>query len=276
MDKQGPIIRVRGVRMQFVGKTAPIAVLDSVDLDVFRGEFVCIVGPSGCGKSTLLNIIAGFLRPTAGEVSVNGIPVLGPDPQRIFVFQENGIFPWLTVEENIGFGLQRLTPAEKAPIVQRYTEMVGLTKFEKLYPRELSGGMRQRVEIARALAANPDIIYMDEPFGALDFLTRLKMRADLIRIWQEERKTILFVTHDIEESVQLADRVIVLSPRPGKIIKDLTIDLPRPRDLDASAYLEARDEIFHTMGMSLRVGSEPASGPNDSTVGPIDFPVGRA
>lgn len=276
MDKQGPIIRVRGVRMQFVGKTAPIAVLDSVDLDVFRGEFVCIVGPSGCGKSTLLNIIAGFLRPTAGEVSVNGTPVLGPDPQRIFVFQENGIFPWLTVEENIGFGLQRLTPAEKAPIVQRYIEMVGLTKFEKLYPRELSGGMRQRVEIARALAANPDIIYMDEPFGALDFLTRLKMRADLIRIWQEERKTILFVTHDIEESVQLADRVIVLSPRPGKIIKDLTIDLPRPRDLDASAYLEARDEIFHTMGMSLWVGSEPASGPNDSTVGPIDFPVGRA
>jgi NitT/TauT family transport system ATP-binding protein len=276
LDKQGPIIRVRGVRMQFVGKTAPIAVLDSVDLDVFRGEFVCIVGPSGCGKSTLLNIIAGFLRPTAGEVSVNGTPVLGPDPQRIFVFQENGIFPWLTVEENIGFGLQRLTPAEKAPIVQRYIEMVGLTKFEKLYPRELSGGMRQRVEIARALAANPDIIYMDEPFGALDFLTRLKMRADLIRIWQEERKTILFVTHDIEESVQLADRVIVLSPRPGKIIKDLTIDLPRPRDLDASAYLEARDEIFHTMGMSLWVGSEPASGPNDSTVGPIDFPVGRA
>jgi NitT/TauT family transport system ATP-binding protein len=137
--------------------------------------------------------------------------------------------------------------------------MVGLNKFEKLYPRELSGGMRQRVEIARALAANPDIIYMDEPFGALDFLTRLKMRADLTRIWQEERKTILFVTHDIEESVQLADRVMVLSPRPGKIQKDLAIDLLRPRDLDSSAYLETRDEIFHTMGMSLRVGSEQGS-----------------
>jgi NitT/TauT family transport system ATP-binding protein len=190
---------------------------------------------------------------------VNGTQVSGPNPQRIFVFQENGVFPWLTVEQNIGFGLDRLSPDEKAPIIQRYLDMVGLNKFEKLYPRELSGGMRQRVEIARALAANPDIIYMDEPFGALDFLTRLKMRADLTRIWQEERKTILFVTHDIEESVQLADRVMVLSPRPGKIQKDLAIDLLRPRDLDSSAYLETRDEIFHTMGMSLRVGSEQGS-----------------
>jgi len=223
--------------MDFTGKTAPIAVLENIDLEVFRGEFVCIVGPSGCGKSTLLNIVAGFFKPRSGEVLVNGTQVSGPDPHRIFVFQENGVFPWLTVEQNIGFGLDQLSAQEKAPIIQRYVDMVGLTKFEKLYPRELSGGMRQRVEIARALAANPDIIYMDEPFGALDFLTRLKMRADLTRIWQEERKTILFVTHDIEESVQLADRVIVLSPRPGKIQKDRAIDLPRPRDLDSSAYL---------------------------------------
>jgi NitT/TauT family transport system ATP-binding protein len=264
LNKQGPIIEVRGLNMNFTGKTAPIVVLENITLQVSRGEFVCIVGPSGCGKSTLLNIIAGFFKPTSGEVLVNGTRVSGPDPQRIFVFQENGVFPWLTVEQNIGFGLDRLSPAERAPIVQRYIEMVGLTKFEKVYPRELSGGMRQRVEIARALAANPDIIYMDEPFGALDFLTRLKVRADLTRIWQEERKTILFVTHDIEESVQLADRVIVLSPRPGKIQKDLAVDLPRPRDLDSSVYLETRDEIFHTMGMSLRLGSEQES-PRDST-----------
>ena len=249
--------------MQFAGKIAPIAVLENIDLSVFRGEFVCIVGPSGCGKSTLLNIIAGFLRPTQGEVLVDGTLVSGPNPQRIFVFQENGVFPWLTVEQNIGFGLYRLSAQERAPIIQRYVDMVGLTKFEKLYPHELSGGMRQRVEIARALAANPDIIYMDEPFGALDFLTRLKMRADLTYIWQEERKTILFVTHDIEESVQLADRVIVLSPRPAKIEKDLSIDLPRPRDLDSPAYLATREEIFHTMGMSLRVGSDPE--PRDPT-----------
>jgi NitT/TauT family transport system ATP-binding protein len=264
LNKQGPIIEVRGLHMSFTGKTAPVVVLENITLQVSRGEFVCIVGPSGCGKSTLLNLIAGFIKPTSGEVLVNGTPVSGPDPQRIFVFQENGVFPWLTVEQNIGFGLDRLSPEERTPIVQRYVEMVGLTKFEKLYPRELSGGMRQRVEIARALAANPDIIYMDEPFGALDFLTRLKMRADLTRIWQEEQKTILFVTHDIEESVQLADRVIVLSPRPGRIQKDLAVDLPRPRDLDSSAYLETRDEIFHTMGMSLRVGSDQDS-PRDST-----------
>src|SRR6202023_412341 len=194
----------------------------------------------GLCKSTLLNIVAGFFKPTSGEVLVNGRQVSGPDPQRIFVFQENGVFPWLTVEQNIGFGLDQLSPQEKAPIIQRYVAMVGLTKFEKLYPRELSGWRRQRVEIARALAANPDIIYMDEPFGALDFLTRLKMRADLTRIWQEERKTILFVTHDIEESVQLADRVIVLSSRPGSIRKQIRVDLPRPRDLDSLEYLSAR------------------------------------
>jgi NitT/TauT family transport system ATP-binding protein len=264
LNKAGPIIEVRGLRMNFAGKTAPIVVLENIDLEVSRGEFVCIVGPSGCGKSTLLNIIAGFLKPTSGEVLADRAPVSGPNPHRIFVFQENGVFPWLTVEQNIGFGLNQLSPEERAPIVRRYVEMVGLTKFEKVYPRELSGGMRQRVEIARALAANPDIIYMDEPFGALDFLTRLKMRADLTRIWQEERKTILFVTHDIEESVQLADRVIVLSPRPGRIQKDLAVDLPRPRDLDSSAYLETRDEIFHTMGMSLRVGSDQGSSTIDS------------
>src|SRR6202045_131699 len=240
--------------MNFPGKTAPIAVLENIDLEVFRGEFVCIVGPSGCGKSTLLNIVAGFFKPTSGEVLVNGTQVSGPDPHRIFVFQENGVFPWLTVEQNIGFGLDQLSPQEKAPIIQRYVDMVGLTKFEKLYPRELSGGMRQRGEIARALAANPDIIYMDEPFGALDFLTRLKMRADLVRIWQSEKKTILFVTHDIEEAVQLADRVLVMSPRPGTIQEVVEINLARPRDLNSPGYIEKRDAIFQVMGMSSRIG----------------------
>src|SRR4030088_3190872 len=258
LDKKGPIIQVRSLRMDFTGKTAPIAVLENIDLEVFRGEFVCIVGPSGCGKSTLLNIVAGFFKPTSGEVLINGTQVSGPDPQRIFVFQENGVFPWLTVEQNIGFSLDRLSPQEKAPIIQRYVDMVGLTKFEKLYPRELSGGMRQRVKIARALAANPDIIYMDEPFGALDFLTRLKMRADLVRIWQSEKKTILYVTHHTEEAVQLADRVLVMSPRPGRIIEVVDVDIPRPRPLDSSGYLEKRDRIFGVMGMSFRVGETAA------------------
>ena len=251
-----PMIKVCDLSMSFAGKKADgqIDVLRSISLDVQQGEFVCIVGPSGCGKSTLLNLIAGFIKPTTGSILVQGSPVTGPDPKRIFVFQENGVFPWLTVEQNVGFGLARRPEENRREIVRHYVQMIGLTGFEKSYPRELSGGMRQRVEIARALAANPEIIYMDEPFGALDFLTRLKMRADLTRIWQEERKTVLFVTHDIEEAVQLADRVVIMSARPATIQTEVVVNLPRPRDLDSRGYLRVRDEIFHIMGMSLKVG----------------------
>ncbi len=255
-----PVITIRDLWMSFPGKQAgeEIHVLERINLEVTRGEFVCIVGPSGCGKSTLLNIIGGFLQQTRGEALVEGQSVSGPDPRRIFVFQENGVFPWLTVTENIGFGLSQKTSGERAATVMHYIEMVGLTGFEKSYPRELSGGMRQRVEIARALAANPDIIYMDEPFGALDFITRIKMRSDLTRIWQAEKKTVLFVTHDIEEAVQLSDRILIMSRRPATIQEDVRIDLPRPRDLDSSGYLERRDHVFHAMGMSLRVGESAA------------------
>jgi NitT/TauT family transport system ATP-binding protein len=259
---RGPAVLVRDLWMTFPGKqpNAPIHVLERVSLRVDPGEFVCIVGPSGCGKSTLLNVIGGFLHQTKGEVLVEGEPVSQPDPRRIFVFQENGVFPWLTVEENIGFGLRQKSPEERRETVRHYLEMVGLHGFESAYPRELSGGMRQRVEIARALAANPDIIYMDEPFGALDFITRLKMRSDLTRIWQSEKKTILFVTHDIEEAVQLADRVLVMSQRPATVQEVVPIELARPRDLDSPLYLEARDRIFAAMGMSLRIGEASDSG----------------
>jgi NitT/TauT family transport system ATP-binding protein len=252
-----PVINVQELGLKFAGKKGiePIEVLRSVNLEIQPGEFVCIVGPSGCGKTTLLNIITGFLKQSTGDVLVQGAPVKGPDPRRIFVFQDNGVFPWLTVEQNIAFGIARRPLKEQKETVRRYVQMVGLTGFEKTYPRELSGGMRQRVEIARAWAPNPEIIYMDEPFGALDFITRLKMRADLTRIWQEEKKTILFVTHDIEESVQLADRVVVLSSRPGTVRKQIRVDLPRPRDLDSPEYLAVRDEIFHTIGVSLKVGA---------------------
>ncbi len=251
-------VEVREVRMTYRGRTPgeQVEALRDVSLSVCEGEFVCIVGPSGCGKSTLLNIIAGFLGASAGRVIVEGRPVAGPDPRRIFLFQENGVFPWLNVRDNVGFGMHGAARGQRNKAVQHYVDMVGLTGFESAYPHELSGGMRQRVEIARALAAGPDVLYMDEPFGALDFLTRMKMRSDLIRIWQNERKTILFVTHDIEESVQLADRVLVMSPRPGTICAEVRIDLPRPRDLDAPGYLAARDEIFHAMGMTLKVGGE--------------------
>jgi len=254
-----PAILINDVSMLFPGKRAsePIRVLENISAHVSRGEFVCLVGPSGCGKSTLLNIVAGFIPPSSGEAFVEGQLVTGPDPRRIFIFQENGVFPWLTVHENVAFGVRAVE--HRDDIVARYTEMVGLTGFENAYPRELSGGMRQRVEIARALAANPDIIYMDEPFGALDFITRMKMRADLVRIWQSEKKTILFVTHDIEEAVQLADRVLVMSKRPATIQQIIEIDLPRPRDLDSPGYLHKRDQIFRVMGMSLRVGETAAA-----------------
>jgi ABC-type nitrate/sulfonate/bicarbonate transport system ATPase subunit/flavin-dependent dehydrogenase len=254
-----PVISVRGLSLVYPGKARSpgIRALEDLSLEVRRGEFVCIVGPSGCGKSTLLNVIGGFLRPTAGEVRIEGEPVRGPDRRRIFVFQESGVFPWLSVEANVGFGLSRVPAEERRRIVAHTVAMVGLQGFERAYPRELSGGMRQRVEIARALAANPDVLYMDEPFGALDFLTRLKMRADLIRIWQQERKTVLFVTHDIEEAVQLADRVLVMSPRPATIQEVVRVDLPRPRDIDAPAYLATRDAIFAIMGMSA-TGAEGA------------------
>ena len=250
-------IEIKDLWMTFPGKRKgeQVHVLENVNLSVSRGEFVCIVGPSGCGKSTLLNVIGGFLEQTSGTVLVEGQPVKGPDPKRIFVFQENGVFPWLNVEDNVGFGLLGISNEARKEIVTRYIDMVGLTGFDKSYPRELSGGMRQRVEIARALAASPDIIYMDEPFGAIDFITRMKMRADLVRIWQEEKKTILFVTHDIEEAVQLADTVLVMSRRPATVQFSEKIDIPRPRDLDSRGYLEARDRIFREMGMSLKVGA---------------------
>jgi ABC-type nitrate/sulfonate/bicarbonate transport system ATPase subunit len=184
-------------------------------------------------------------------VIVVGKPVHGPDPRRIFVFQDSSVFPWLTVEKNIGLGLLRKRRSERRDIVAHYVEMVGLAGFERAYPRELSGGMRQRVELARALAANPDIIYMDEPFGALDYLTRLKMRADLVRIWQEERKTILFVTHDIDEAVQLADRVVVLSRRPAAIQLIVEVVSPRPRATDSVAYLQTSARIIEAVGLGL-------------------------
>ncbi len=239
--------------MTFPTEGNEIRVLEGLDLDVAEGEFVCILGPSGCGKSTLLNIAAGFLAPTSGSIRIDGEEVRGPDPRRIFVFQERGVFPWLTVEGNIGFGLARLSRAERERRIAHYVRLVGLEGFQKAYPHELSGGMKQRVEVARALAVDPDMLYLDEPFGALDSITRLEMRRELLRIWQAEKKTILFVTHDIEESVQLADRVVVLTARPARIRRIVAIDLPHPRDLSSKRYLELRDGIFEEIGLAHRI-----------------------
>ena len=228
-------------------------VLDHVSLEVAKGEFLCLLGPSGCGKSTMLNIVAGFLEPTSGEVTIDGEIVRGPDPRRIFVFQERGVFPWLTVEGNVGFGLFKLSRDEREQRIAHYIALVGLQGFEKAYPLELSGGMKQRLEVARALAVNPDMLFLDEPFGALDSITRLIMRVELLRIWEAEKKTIIFVTHDIEEAVQLADRVLVMSARPARIQRIVDIDIAHPRDISSPRYLELRDDIFGEMGLAHQV-----------------------
>jgi NitT/TauT family transport system ATP-binding protein len=244
------------VKVQFTDvsmRFGAMDVLQHVTLDVEEGEFLCILGPSGCGKSTLLNIAGGFLTPTSGSVTIDGEVVTEPDRRRIFVFQERGVFPWLTVEGNIGFGLFDMPESQRQARVAQYVQLVGLSGFEKSYPRELSGGMKQRVEVARALAVDPDVLFLDEPFGALDSITRLQMRSELLRIWRAERKTVLFVTHDIEESVQLADRVVVMSARPGKIRIIVPIDIPHPRDLSSRRYIELRDLIFGEIGLAHQV-----------------------
>jgi NitT/TauT family transport system ATP-binding protein len=230
-----------------------VPALEDINLEVSDGEFICIVGPSGCGKSTLLNVMAGFLSPTSGLVAIDGEPVHGPDPRRILVFQERGVFPWLTVEGNIGFGLSKLPRAEREQRIAHYVQMVRLQGFEHAYPSDLSGGMKQRLQVARALAVNPDILFLDEPFGALDSITRVIMRGELHRIWQNERRTILCVTHDIDEAVQLADRVVVLSSRPARIQQIVTIDIPHPRNISSPRYLELRDELLKQIGLAYEI-----------------------
>jgi ABC-type nitrate/sulfonate/bicarbonate transport system ATPase subunit len=251
--KNAPKLRAEHLGVVYDRDDESLPVLEDINLDVDDGEFVCLVGPSGCGKSTLLNAMAGFLSPTSGSVSIDGEMVTGPDPRRILVFQERGVFPWLTVEGNIGFGLSNLSRAERTPRIAHYVKTVRLEGFENSYPSDLSGGMKQRLQVARALAVNPDILFLDEPFGALDSITRVIMRGELLRIWQTERRTILFVTHDIDEAVQLADRVVVLSSRPAQIKDVLTIDMAHPRNISSSHYLELRDELLKQIGLAYEI-----------------------
>jgi NitT/TauT family transport system ATP-binding protein len=250
---RGVKLRTEHVGMVFERDGKSVSVLEDIDLEVRDGEFICLVGPSGCGKSTLLNVMGGFLPPTSGSVTIDREVVQGPDPRRILVFQERGVFPWLTVEGNIGFGLSKLSGAERDKRIAHYVQMMRLQGFEQSYPSDLSGGMKQRLQVARALAVNPDILYLDEPFGALDSVTRLIMRGELLRIWQTKRRTIIFVTHDIDEAVQLADRVVVLSSRPAKIQDILTIDIAHPRNISSARYLEHRDDLLRKIGLAYTV-----------------------
>jgi len=226
-----------------------LSVVDSVSLDVRDGEFVAIVGPSGCGKSTLLNIIAGFERQDRGAIRIDGVERIGPSRNGIMISQHGSVFPWLTVHENLMFGLSGTRHAGKEERANRYIAMVGLSGFEKAYPHELSGGMLKRVEIARALVVKPEILYMDEPFSALDALMSLRMQTELRRILDEERHTVLLITHDVEEAIYLADRILVLSPRPTTIQTTFHVDLPHPRKLSDPKAQELREAILKELGL---------------------------
>jgi len=234
MSKAPAILNIEGVTKQFVLQGQEITALRNVDLAVAKGEFVCLIGASGCGKSTLLRIVAGFEQASVGEALMWGMPVKGPDPTRGMVFQDYGLFPWLTVRQNIGFGpAARGRPrAEIKDTEDRFIELIGLARFADAYPHQLSGGMKQRVAIARVLANDAEIVLMDEPFGALDAMTRERMNVELQRIQRETQKTVLLITHSIPEAVFLADRVLVMSERPGAIAAVYDVKLPRPRSLD--------------------------------------------
>ncbi len=236
-----------------------VVAVDGMTMNVKRGEFVCLLGPSGCGKSTTLMAMAGLLKPTSGTVSIAGRPVTGPGPDRAVVFQEFALMPWLTVLDNVCFGMRmRGVPSgERQARAREYIKLVGLTGFENAYPHQLSGGMRQRVGIARALAVQPEIILMDEPFGALDAQTREIMGVELLQIWERDRKTVLFVTHGIDEAIYLADRVVVMAARPGRIREEITIDIPRPRAHsihESSKFIELRRYIWELLGQSSGAG----------------------
>ena len=213
------------------GAGGSIAALKNIDFEVRQGEFLCVVGPSGCGKTTLLNLIAGFQQPTAGRVLFRGRAIERPAAERGVVFQQHALFPWLTLRQNVAFGpsVRGVASDHRSQLVDQYLDLVGLTRFADLYPNEISGGMAQRVAIARALANEPEILLADEPFAALDVFTRAAMQRELDQIWQRTRKTIVFVTHSIEEAILLGDRVLVMTPHPGMIRKTVSIDLPRPR-----------------------------------------------
>ncbi|CAO3440186.1 ABC transporter, ATP-binding protein (cluster 1, maltose/g3p/polyamine/iron); ABC transporter, ATP-binding protein (cluster 10, nitrate/sulfonate/bicarbonate) [Azospirillum endophyticum] len=238
-------IRIRGVEKTFAVGAQKIVALQDIDLDIRKGEFVCLLGPSGCGKSTLLNAVAGFQPPTKGTVAVDGRSITEPGPDRGMVFQEYALFPWMTVAQNVAFGLEikGMSKADIAGRVEWLLQKLHLQDFRNRFPKDLSGGMRQRVAIARVLALDSPILLMDEPFGALDALTRRTLQDELLRIWEEVGKTILFVTHSIEESIYLADRIVVMTYRPGTIKRDVHVDMPRPRDGSAPEFNRLKREL---------------------------------
>jgi sulfonate transport system ATP-binding protein len=242
-----PKIQLQEVSLSYQANTgSELLALDRIDLDVHPGEFLCIVGPSGCGKSTLLHLIAGLQKPTSGRISMDGESVTAPGTDRILIFQEHGLFPWLTVGQNVEFGMKMkgLSKAEREGRTRHYLRLVHLSQFKDSRPHQLSGGMRQRVALARALATEPDVLLMDEPFAALDAQTRDMLHDELEKIWAETGRTIIFVTHNVREAVRLGDRVALMSFRPGRVKKEFLVDLPRPRHLEEVEVARTAREIL--------------------------------
>jgi NitT/TauT family transport system ATP-binding protein/sulfonate transport system ATP-binding protein len=242
-------IVVDDIRRSFETRKGTLPVVGGISLTIRDGEFVAIVGPSGCGKSTLMKMLCGFDQPDEGRVLIDGQVRHGPSSKGILISQHGSVFPWLTVQQNLMFGLDGISEAEKAELADHYTAMVGLKGFEKSYPHELSGGMLKRVEISRALVMKPEILYMDEPFSALDALMNLKMRMELLRILEEERHTVLLITHDVEEAVHLADRIVVLSPRPTTIQATFEVNIPHPRKMSSPEAQDLKEAVLKELGL---------------------------
>ncbi len=243
-------LKIDNVYKEYAGRNGKTVALNGVSLDIKENEFVCVVGPSGCGKSTLLNIIAGLLEPTSGDVYLDGKKIEGTGVERGVVFQGYALFPWRTVLKNVMFGLEikKVPKAEAEAIARKYIKAVGLEGFENSYPKELSGGMRQRVAIARAYAVNPEVLLMDEPFGALDAQTRVQLQTELLNTWEQEKKTCFFITHDVDEAIILAQRVVIMSARPGRIKRIVDIDIPYPRTQATKTdprFIELKTEIWN-------------------------------
>lgn len=247
------MINLENVTKSFTQEGQKQVVLQEINFNVDKGEFLCIVGPSGCGKTTLLRMIAGLDFPTNGRILEEGTEISGPSIERGYVFQQYSLFPWLNVLENVTFGLELkgMEEEERLQKAREYLKMVGLSQAEKSYPKELSGGMKQRAAIARSLVNDPHVLLMDEPFSALDVQTRHKLQEELVRIWKEEQKTVIFVTHNVDEAVFLADHVVVLSRNPGKVIKRFQIQLNRIRDRSAPQFLELKKEITSYLDIEL-------------------------
>lgn len=252
------MLHIRGVAKRFLSRGARITALERIDLDIQKGEFLTIVGPSGCGKSTLLNIVAGLMPASEGEVTFNGVRITGVDRRIGYITQSDNLFPWRTLRDNVAFPLEigGMSPAERYRRVDAWIERVGLNGFEMAYPHELSGGMRQRGNIIRTLVYEPVVLLMDEPFGPLDAQTRIVLQDQLLKLWETSRATVIFITHDLTEAIGLADRVLLMSARPGRMVRDDRIGIPRPRDIfhihDDTEFRRLYDEIWKELEVQVR------------------------